>query len=352
MKLPHVDRQARPPAPVYLRRHGAADRHPGRSLDRDDAGRYLSLHRYPGRQRRLAVQRPVAGRDGEPHRHELRAGADGERRRHRAHRIAVASERRRRPRLLPSDRAGGSRAVADRDAVPGPGPQHAAGHVPAAGPEVRRGERADSPARAEQPDAQRAGNLRPGEQLHPHAARDRAGRDGVVSVRRQEPPDHGGPEPRRAVRQAAVADRRLERAEPSEPDRAGGHGEVRRDRISGPAEQQPAEHRRVQQPADQDGQRRDDLHEGRRHRARRLRPADQHRPHERRARRPADRDAQRQGVDAGRRQRGEGRAAEDHGHGPAGPEAVDVRRSVAVRARGHRRRRARDADRGAADRAW
>ena len=45
-----------------------------------------------------------------------------------------------------------------------------------------------------------------GEQLHPHAARHRAGRDRLVSVRRQEPPDHGGPEPRRAVREAAVAD--------------------------------------------------------------------------------------------------------------------------------------------------
>ena len=143
--------------------------------------------------------------------------------------------------LLPPERAGGPRAVADRDAVPGPGPQHAARDVPATGPEVRRGERADSAARVEQPDAQGAGNLRPREQLHPHAARHRAGRDGLVSVRRQEPPDHGGPEPRRAVREAAVADRRLERAESPEPDRAGRHGEIRRHRISGPAEQQPAE---------------------------------------------------------------------------------------------------------------
>ena len=115
------------------------------------------------------------------------------------------------------------------------------GNVPAAGPEVRRGERADSAARAEQPDAQGAGDLRPGEQLHPHAARDRAGRERVLSVRRQEPPDHGGPGSRRAVREAAVADRRLERPEPSEPDRAGGNGEIRATRVSGPAEQQPAE---------------------------------------------------------------------------------------------------------------
>ena len=72
---------------------------------------------------------------------------------------------------------------------------------------------------------------------------------------------------------------------------------------------------------DQDGQRRHHLYEGRRHRPRRLRPADEHRPHERRARRPADGDAQRQGVDAGDRRRGEGRAAEDHGDGSAGAES-------------------------------
>ena len=68
------------------------------------------------------------------------------------------------------------------------------------------------------------------------------------------------------------------------------------------------------------------------------------------ARRPPDRHAQRQGVDAGHRQRGEGHAAQGHVDGHAGPEAVGVRRSVAVRAVGDRRRRARDADRGAADR--
>ena len=77
------------------------------------------------------------------------------------------------------------------------------------------------------------------QQLHPDAARDRAGRQRFLSVWRQEPPDHGGPEPRRAVREAAFADRCLERPEPAEPDSAGGHREVRRNRISGPPEQQP-----------------------------------------------------------------------------------------------------------------
>ena len=56
--------------------------------------------------------------------------------------------------------AGGSGAVADRDAVSGAGPQHAARNVSAAGSEIRRGERADPAARVEQQDAQGAGNLR------------------------------------------------------------------------------------------------------------------------------------------------------------------------------------------------
>ena len=40
--------------------------------------------------------------------------------------------------------------------------------------------------------------------------------------------------------EATVADRCLERAEPAEPDLAGGHREVRRDGVSGAAEQQRA----------------------------------------------------------------------------------------------------------------
>jgi multidrug efflux pump subunit AcrB len=68
-------------------------------------------------------------------------------------------EHRRRARLLPPQRAGGSRALADRDAVPGAGPQHAAGHVSATGPQVRRRERADPAVGIEQRDAQGAGNF-------------------------------------------------------------------------------------------------------------------------------------------------------------------------------------------------
>ena len=51
-----------------------------------------------------------------------------------------------------------------------------------------------------------------GQQLHPHAARHRAGRVGLLSFRRQSARRHGGSEPGRALRQATFAHRRLERA--------------------------------------------------------------------------------------------------------------------------------------------
>ena len=84
-----------------------------------------------------------------------------------------------------------------------------------------------------QQDAARAGNLRSRQQLHPHAARHRAGRLGLLSVRRKAARRHGGPEPGRAVRQATFAHRCLERAESAEPDPAGGHRQTGQNRISG-----------------------------------------------------------------------------------------------------------------------
>ncbi len=56
----------------------------------------------------------------------------------------------------------------------------------------------------------RTGNLRHRQQLHPHAARDGAGRIGFLSVRRKTARRDGGFESRRAVRQTAFADRRVE----------------------------------------------------------------------------------------------------------------------------------------------
>ena len=177
----------------------------------------------------------------------------------------------------------------------------AARHVPAEHPQVRRVQRADPAARPEQQDAERAGNLRHRPELHPHPAGDRAGR-------------------RRCRCRSAASSARswwtstptqlyAKRLSPTDVSNAlnlqnlilpAGTAKIGDTRISGQAEQQPARARRVEQPADQDGQRRDRLHAGRGAGARRLFGADQHRPHQRHARRAADRTAQRQGLHARR----------------------------------------------------
>ncbi len=83
------------------------------------------------------------------------------------------------------EREGGYGAVADRDAVPGPGPPHAAGHVSAAGSEVRRGERADPAARVEQ---------------HRRSASRKSSTWGTTSSARRSPPCRA---PRCPIRSAA-----------------------------------------------------------------------------------------------------------------------------------------------------
>ena len=52
--------------------------------------------------------------------------------------------------------------------------------------------------------AQRAAALRLRPELHPHAARHRAGGAGAAALGRQDAPDHGRPRPRRALREGAV----------------------------------------------------------------------------------------------------------------------------------------------------
>ncbi len=87
--------------------------------------------------------------------------------------------------LLPSERedrhgrGAGHRDDANRAAA------DAAGHVSRQRPEVRRGQRSDPATRPFQQDPARAGDLRPRQQLHPHAAGHGAGRFGFLSVRRQ-----------------------------------------------------------------------------------------------------------------------------------------------------------------------
>ena len=194
-------------APVHVRRHGCAHRHPGRrrrsprcrsisfltSTSRSSASSGSTTAFRPRRWRAASSRISSAALTSNVN--------DIEHIESQSHQsVAVVRI------YFHPERASRSGARADRDAVSGRGPQHAARNVSAAHPEVRRGERADPAARPEQQDAQGAGDLRSGEQLHSNAAGDRAGRHRLLPVRRQEPPDHGGPRPRRAVREAAVAD--------------------------------------------------------------------------------------------------------------------------------------------------
>ena len=94
---------------------------------------------------------------------------------------------------------------------------------------------------------------------------------------------------RRAAGQGPVADRRGQRDQRAEPDPA--RPARRRSAASSTTSGMngsPRHRRRAERPADQDGQRRADLHPRRRARARRLPAADQHRPRRRPARGAAD----------------------------------------------------------------
>ena len=240
---------------------------------RHHAGRYLSLHRYPRRQRGLELRRPVAGGDGEAHRHHLRARHDHHRQRHRAHRIAVLQRRLGDPRLLP----------AQRQSRHGAGPGHGhlrrrccaimpPGIVPAQHPEVRRFQRAHPAAWAWR--ARRSASRRSSISARTSSApswppcRARRCRCPMAASTAQVMVDLN---PDAAVRQAAFADRCLERAEPAEPDPARRQRQDRRHAIIRcKLNSSPRDARRAEQSADQDGQRRHGLHEGRGAGARRL----------------------------------------------------------------------------------
>ena len=73
--------------------------------------------------------------------------------------------------------------------------------------------------------AQRAAALRLRPELHPHAARHRAGRAGAAALRREEAADHGRHRSRPALREGAVAGGRLERRQRAERHPPGRHGE-------------------------------------------------------------------------------------------------------------------------------
>ncbi len=180
-----------------------------------DADRHFSLHRHPRRQRRLELRRHVAFGDGEPHSHGLRAGHDHHGQRHRAHRVAILLRRVGGPRLFSAQRKDRHGDVPDlghrerRDA------RHAAGNFPAQRTQVRRVQRAHPPIGPGKQNVERAGNLRLGAELHPDSAGNGSGRRRAGPVRRQTAPGGGGSRSECALRQAVIADRRLQRVQPS-----------------------------------------------------------------------------------------------------------------------------------------
>ena len=197
-----------------------------------------------------------------------------------------------------------------------------------------------------QQDPARAGNLRSRQQLHPHAARHRAGRFRLLSVRRKTA---------RVMVDLNLDELYAKQLSPIDVSNALNSAEpdpARRHRQDSPKteyqvtrQQQPDAAGRSEQSADQDRERRDGLHQRRGAGARRLFGAEQHRAHQRIARRADDHHAQRQGVHARHRQRGEGGAAQNSGQRAAGVESDGAGRSVRLRARLHPGRGARSADR-------
>ena len=125
-------------------------------------------------------------------RHHLRARHDHHGQRYRAHRVAVLQRRLRDPRVFPAQReielAMAQITAMAQSILRGMPP----GIFPPIDSEVRRLQRSDSATGPGEQDAERAGNLRPGAELHPHSAGHRAGRRRAVALRRQAAADHGG----------------------------------------------------------------------------------------------------------------------------------------------------------------
>ena len=260
-----------------------------------------------------SYQRAFARRDGKAHGDHLRAGHDHHRERHRAHRIAVVQRRFGHASLLPAEREGGNGACAGDRHLPDAAAHFSARHHAAQHPQIRRLERPHPAAGAGKQDAERAGTVRPGPELHPHPAGHHPGRFRSPALRREVPLGHGGPDAGPALRQRAVSGRCDHRARQPEPDSSGRRRQDRRSGIPGPDQQQSPDAGRDERPAAEGGERRHGVSARRGPGARRLFRADQHRAHQRHARRAADGDAQRQGIHAGGGEQRQERAAEDSG---------------------------------------
>ena len=209
---------------------GDADRHPRRAHDRAHAHRHLPRHRHPGHLGHLALQRAVAGGDGETHRHQLRARPDDDRQRHRAHREPVAQRRRYR---RASSRSSSSRTRRSRRRRPRsrPSPRPCSRCC-------RRGRRRrsssatarrTSPSCSSRSSATRSASSSSSTtaQLHPHRPRDRAGRaDAAARTAASSARSWSTSTPPGSTR-GAVAARRDQRHQRAERHPADGDGEDR-----------------------------------------------------------------------------------------------------------------------------
>ena len=108
----------------------------------------------------------------------------------------------------------------------------AAGHDAAVHHPLQRVERAHPAGRARERLAERAAALRLRDQLHPRRHRDHPRRAAPLALRRQAAPDHGRHRSAAALRLGPLAARREQRRWPAERDRADGHGQDGRQRVS------------------------------------------------------------------------------------------------------------------------
>ena len=239
------DRAAQSSPPLYRFRPGDPDPVVRPSGRPEDADGHLSRHPHPGDCRGVDLSRSAAGGHVRAGDLLLRAAAELERQRHRTHREPVAAGRRHRQDLLPAgrryphcDRAG-DQPIAD-------GPQaDAAGHHPAAYPQLQRLHRTDPAAGLVWRRPDRTEAVRSGSELHPSRSCIDPWRVCPLALRRQGAADPDRPRPAGAAVQGAVGAGRGRRARRAEPDHPRRHGQDRRLRIQHQAQQQPRHRSRI-----------------------------------------------------------------------------------------------------------
>ena len=274
----------------------------------------------------------------------LRAPAVDDGQRHRPYREPVAARHRHRQDLLPARRRHPHRDRAGHLGLADRAEADAAGHHAAADPQLQRLDRADPAARAvgqgscpsrrsstsaRTSSARRSPRCRARRSPRPTAARNARSRSISIPAALQAR--------QLSARTSATRSPRRTRSSRPAPPRSAGTSTT-----SG-STTRPNAVDAAQRPADQDRQRRDDLHARRRACPRRLAAAAQRRARRRRPRGADDDPEERLGLDDRDRRRGQGAAAEAQGDAAGRAEGRAARRPVAVREGGGVGRRSRKA---------